>query len=150
MQIYQVLKQEHDKVKALFEELEDTTERAVKTRTQTLQKLQQELSVHMAFEEEHLYPRLEEPEETHELALEAIEEHNAARTLLEELAEVDPSDETWKAKLTVLKENIEHHVEEEEGELFPKAKKLLDREEAERLAALYEEFKTSERQQARG
>jgi iron-sulfur cluster repair protein YtfE (RIC family) len=87
MQIYQVLKQEHDKVKALFEELEETTERALKTRTQTLQKLQQELSVHMEFEEEHLYPRLEEPEETHELALEAVEEHNAARTLLAELSE---------------------------------------------------------------
>jgi hypothetical protein len=84
---------------------------------------------------------LEKADETHEISLEAYEEHKVVKRLLAEL-EAEPKDtEEWSAKFTVLKENVEHHVEEEEGEMFKKARKVLSEEEIEELGARLEEGK---------
>lgn len=141
MEVYKLLKTDHLKVKAIFAELEETTERAVKTRESLFEKLKTELTIHAEAEEACFYPRFLEPEKTHDLTLEAIEEHKVVKTLLAEL-ESDPKDtEEWAAKLKVLQENVEHHVEEEEGELFKLAKTILSKEDAETVAAEIEAFK---------
>jgi hypothetical protein len=98
------------------------------------------LTLHAKLEEATLYPALEKRMETHDLVDEAYEEHSIAKDLLEELGAAEAGSDSWKAKLTVLKENIEHHVLEEEGELFPKARDVLSDAEQETLATNMEQF----------
>ena len=128
MDALQLLKDDHARVKKLLEELDATTERAEKTRTEGLAKLKQELTIHEAIEEEIFYPALKEHAEAKEIVLEAFEEHDVVDTIMSEIERTPVEDETWAAKLTVMKENLEHHIEEEEGEMFTKARDLLDRE----------------------
>jgi hemerythrin superfamily protein len=141
MDVYKLLKDDHKKVKGIFNELEDTTERALKTREHLFVNLKMELTLHAEAEEKFFYPRVEKPKATHELTLEAYEEHKVVKTLLAELDADAKNTEEWAAKLKVLKENVEHHVEEEETELFPKAKKILTDAEAEEIAVEIEAFK---------
>ena len=133
MNAFTLLKEDHRKVADLFEQLEATTERARKTRDELFQKVYQELDVHSRIEEELLYPILKESEETREIATEAVEEHRVVKQLLKELDVRDKANEEWTARLTVLKENVEHHVEEEEGEMFKKARKVLSQQQLDDL-----------------
>ncbi len=133
MDALQLLKDDHDKVKKLLEQGESTTERAEKTRTELFAKLKQELSVHERIEEEIFYPALKGHPRAKELVLEAYEEHHVVDTILGELEQTDVSDEKWGAKFTVAKENIEHHIGEEEGEMFEQARQVFDRAELEEL-----------------
>ncbi|BAU48855.1 hemerythrin [Sulfurifustis variabilis] len=141
MDVFKLLKQDHAEVAKLFKKLEESSERAVKTREKTFKELAKELTVHTQVEEEIFYPRLREEESLREIINEAIEEHHVADTLLEEISAMPTDDEQWEAKLTVLKEVIEHHVEEEEKELFPKAEKLIDKDEAAEMAQTITEEK---------
>ena len=142
MNAFALLKADHEKVAGILETIEDTTERAVKGRDELFARLKAELDLHAMIEEEIFYPALEETEEAREITLEAYEEHRLVKQLLAEL-EAEPKDtEEWTAKFTVLKENIEHHVEEEEGEMFTKARKALSEEQIETLG--------EELQQAKG
>jgi iron-sulfur cluster repair protein YtfE (RIC family) len=147
MDAFELLKKDHEKVSGIFEKLEPTTERGVKTREELFAQLKHELEIHSKIEEQILYPVLKEAEETHDITMEAFEEHNVVKTLLTELDELSKDDETWEAKLTVLKENVEHHVEEEEGEMFKKARKVLSSEQIEDLGTRLEAAK-KERQKA--
>jgi hypothetical protein len=89
------------------------------------------LRLHARLEEALLYPTLEKKQETHDMVEEAYAEHALAKDLLQEIENLDIGSDEWKAKMAVLRENIEHHVLEEEGELFPKAKSVLsDTEQA--------------------
>lgn len=130
MDVFKVLKQDHDEMKKLFKKLSESGEGAVKTREKTFKELARELAVHTQLEEEIVYPRLREEESLRETINEGIEEHHVADQVLEELSGLAVDDEQWDAKLTVLKEAVEHHVEEEEKELFPKAAKVIDKDEA--------------------
>lgn len=141
MNVYDLLKDDHKRVSAIFEKLEPTTERALKTREELFSKLNSELEVHTAIEEQFLYPALKQEAETRDITLEAYEEHNVVKELLKELGSTPKDSEEWTAKLTVLKENVEHHVEEEEGEMFKKARKVLTDEQAEELGAKMEAAK---------
>jgi hemerythrin-like domain-containing protein len=141
MDAFELLKQDHKKVSGIFEKLEPTTERGVKTREELFTQLKQELDVHTRIEETILYPVLKESKETKDITLEAYEEHNVVKQLLAELEELPKDDETWGAKLTVLKENVEHHVEEEEDEMFKSARKVLSQQEIEELGARLEAAK---------
>ncbi len=133
MNAFALLKADHEKVADMLGTIEDTTARAIKTRDALFARLKEELDLHARIEEEMFYPALKESEETREIALEAYEEHRLVKQLLGEL-EAEPKDtEEWTAKFTVLKENIEHHVEEEEGEMFKKAQRVLSEEEIEAL-----------------
>ena len=133
MNAFTLLKTDHEKVAGILTSIEETTERAVKGRDELFTRLKEELDLHAKIEEEIFYPALEEAEETREVTLEAYEEHRLVKQLLAEL-EVEPKDtEEWTAKFTVLKENIEHHVEEEEGEMFKKARQVLGEDEIEAL-----------------
>lgn len=145
MDIYKALKKDHEEVKNMLEQLSDTTERAVKTRQQMLQRLREELTAHSRAEEEVFYSALRENDETRSDVLEGEQEHHMVDVLLQELSELDVSDERWTAKMTVLKEQVEHHVEEEEGELFSEAKKVLSKEQAAQLAEAFEQHKQQHR-----
>src|SRR3954469_16708413 len=145
MNAFELLKKDHEKVSGIFEKLEPTTERGVKTREELFTQLKQELEIHTQIEEQIFYPAIKEAEETHDITLEAFEEHHVIKQLLAELDELPKDDETWGAKLTVLKENVEHHVEEEEGEMFPSAKKVLSSEQIEALGTQMEAAKKEEK-----
>ena len=130
-----LLKHDHDKVKKLLVELESTTERGVKTRTELFATIKGELTVHESIEEEIFYPALKSHPKAKDIVLEAYEEHHVVDVLMGELESLDVSDETWGAKAIVMKENIEHHIEEEEGEMFSKARQAFDKDELEALGA---------------
>ncbi len=144
MDAFTLLKQDHEKVAGIFEKLSETTERAVKTREELFAQLKTELDIHAHIEETILYPVLQEADETREIALEAIEEHNVVKQLLSELEGMAVDQEEWKAKLTVLRENVEHHVEEEETEMFGQARQILSQEQ---IAELGEQLQAAKREQ---
>jgi hemerythrin superfamily protein len=136
----ELLKKDHEKVKSLFkqfEKQEDDPERA----RQTFEEIAKELQVHSKLEEQIFYPELRDYKETHDLVLEAVEEHHVVDTLIEELSGMSADDEAFSAKCTVLKENVEHHVEEEEGEFFPKAEKILGKARSEWLCEQMQQLK---------
>jgi hemerythrin-like domain-containing protein len=133
MDAMSLLKDDHRKVKKLLAELESTTERGVKTREELFTKVKQELVVHEAIEEEIFYPALKEHPKTKDIALEAYEERHVVDTVMAEIEGVAYDDEKWGAKFTVMKENLEHHIEEEEGEMFKQAKQVFDQDELTQL-----------------
>ena len=128
-----LLKDDHDTLKKLLNDLDSTTERGVKTREELFTRVRRELEVHEAIEEEIFYPALKEHPKAKDLVLEAYEEHNVVDMVMAEIVDTPYDDETWGAKLTVMKENIEHHIEEEEGEMFPQARDVFERSELQEL-----------------
>src|SRR3954452_17377380 len=84
------------------------------------------LTLHEEIEETFFYPRLKEKSTSEDLVLESYQEHHVMDLLMGEISKLKPSDEEWEPKITVLQENTEHHIEEEEGELFPKVRKIWD------------------------
>ena len=141
MNAFQLLKEDHQKVSGIFQQLESTTERAEKTRTELFARLKEELDVHARVEETIFYPAIKQAAETREIVLEGFEEHHVIKMLLKELESVPVDTEQWSAKLKVLQENVEHHVEEEEGEMFQKARQVLTEEQINELGARMEEEK---------
>jgi hypothetical protein len=142
-----LLKNDHDKVKKLLSELESTTERAVKTRSELFATIKGELTIHETIEEEIFYPALMDTAKTREITLEGYEEHHVVDLLMGELEELDVQDESWGAKAKVMKENIEHHIEEEEGEMFTKTRQVFDRDELETLGERMQARKESAAQE---
>lgn len=140
MDAFALLKKDHKKVKGIFTKLEKTEN--VSEREKYFEELEKELTVHAYIEEKIFYPEIEDVKTTHDLTLEAYQEHHVVKLLLGELKRASKSTEEWGAKLVVLRENVEHHVKEEENELFPKAKKILG-ERAEELGVEMEEEKTA-------
>jgi hemerythrin-like domain-containing protein len=136
-----LLTTDHKKVKRLLGELESTTERGVKTRTELFATIKGELTVHEIIEEEIFYPELKAHPKAKDIVLEGFEEHHVVDEIMAELEETPVEDETWGAKAKVMKENIEHHIEEEEGEMFTKARQVFDDAELDDLGRRMEERK---------
>ena len=130
MDAFELLKADHKKVAQLFDRLDSANGKA---KLDVFRQIKSELELHTHIEEKIFYPALEKPEETHDLTLEAYEEHKVVKTLLAELAGAKTADDEWQAKAKVLRENVEHHVEEEENELFDKADDALSDEEIDDL-----------------
>jgi len=131
-----LLKEDHQKVRELLSELEETTERASAKRDELLATIEQELTIHTKIEEEIFYPAFRDAaqrKDDKDLYYEAIEEHHVVELVLPEIKETDTDSEEFGAKAKVLKDLVEHHAEEEETEMFPRARKLMDREELVRL-----------------
>jgi hemerythrin-like domain-containing protein len=128
-----MLTEDHRAVKKLLDELETTTERGVKTRTELYDRIKQMLTVHEVIEEEIFYPALREHPRAKDLVLEAYEEHDVVDTVMTQLGSLPVDDETWGAKATVMIENLRHHIEEEENEMFPTARRVFDADELEEL-----------------
>jgi len=143
MDALKLLEQDHQKVKKLLDELDSTTERGVKTREELFTQVTQELEVHEAIEEEIFYPALKEHPKAKDIVLEAYEEHHVVDKVMGELRDLPFDDETWGAKLTVMKENVEHHIDEEEDEMFKQARDVFDEAELEQLGERMEQRKKS-------
>ena len=141
MNAFQLLKEDHQKVSGIFQQIEPTTERAQKTRTELFAQLKQELDIHARIEETIFYPSIKRAAETREIVLEGFEEHHVIKMLLKELEAMPVDTEEWAAKIKVLQENVEHHVEEEEGEMFQKARDVLSEDQIDQLGARMEEEK---------
>ena len=114
-----MLREDHKKVKGLFEEFEQATDAKAKQRI--VETALTELEVHSKLEEELIYPAIRSEIDDEDLMDEALEEHHVVHGLLGELKKMKASDERYDAKFTVLAENVRHHIKEEESEMFPKA-----------------------------
>jgi len=138
-----LLKRDHTEVKELFSQVEELSERATASRAKLCEKIVQALELHTQIEEGIFYPAFKsraEDEEEREKILEAFEEHNVAKTLIGELQNLDPTDETFQPKLMVLIESVRHHIKEEEGQIFKMARELFEKDE---LNELGEELETA-------
>ena len=130
MNALEVLKQDHQKVKGLFQEMRQATDEA--KRKNLFDKIDTELEMHAHIEETVFYPAIEEHEEFKGMVAEALEEHKKARMLLDELEELGADNHNFGSKLQLLMEAVEHHVAEEE-EMFPKIRELLEEDGLEQL-----------------
>jgi len=137
MNAIQLLKDDHKKVKGLLAELVATTSRGTKKRSQLLARIAEELRVHVAIEEEIFYPAFKaagEKTDDDTMYFEALEEHRAAGELvLPDLEKTELASDKFSGRAKVLKELIEHHADEEEKEMFPRARKLLSAAELKAL-----------------
>jgi iron-sulfur cluster repair protein YtfE (RIC family) len=130
MDPFELLKKDHKTVAELFDRIEAASG---KRKLGVFQQIKSELDLHTHIEEAIFYPAIEQAHETRALTLEAYEEHKVVKELLSELDSAKSVSDEWEAKLKVLRENVEHHVDEEEHELFDKASDVLTGEEAEQL-----------------
>jgi hemerythrin superfamily protein len=130
-----LIKSDHRKVDKLFKEFEAAGERAYKTKQRLVERIIAELDAHAVVEEELLYPAVEAKaaKDGKKMVHEAEEEHHVVKILLGALASMSPQDEHYDAKVTVLIENVRHHVEEEESEMLPQAEKLLGKSSVQEL-----------------
>jgi hemerythrin superfamily protein len=122
-----LLKTDHATVKQLFEQEEKLKKRDSEKQAGTFSQIKDALEVHATIEEEIFYPAVKKARSEHvkDEVREGYEEHKQIKTLLAEIASITPADETYDMKMKVLKEDVEHHVKDEEGEMFPDAKKFL-------------------------
>ena len=118
-----LLIEDHKKVKDLFEKFDKLSDRSVVNKKKIADQICLELTVHAQVEEEIFYPAVRPPIKDDDLMDEAVVEHASAKELIAQISEMDPGDDLYDAKVKVLSEQIEHHVEEEEGEMFPKVRK---------------------------
>jgi Hemerythrin HHE cation binding domain len=138
-----LLEAEHKHMRKLLDELESTTERGVKTRAELFATIKGELTLHEVIEEEIFYPELKAHPKAVDIVLEGYEEHHVVDLLMAELERLDVSDEMWGPKAKVMKENVEHHMEEEEGDMFVKARQVFDKAELDDLGRRMEERRVS-------
>jgi hemerythrin superfamily protein len=126
----ELLTQQHREVEEMFERFEKMTDRAKVSKKKLADEICNALIMHTTIEEEIFYPATREAsEDTEDMVDEAVVEHASAKDLIAQIMEMDPDDDLYDAKVKVLSEMIEHHVEEEEKEMFPKTRQLkLDME----------------------
>ena len=140
-----LLKKDHDSIKKQLKDLEETTSRAVKTRQDLFGRLKLTLTVHEQMEEAVLYPALKQHAEAKDIVLEAYEEHDVVDKVLGDLEATPFDDDSWHAKLKVMSENLHHHIEEEEQDMFDTARQIFDRDVLEQLGEQMQEIKTQAR-----
>jgi hemerythrin superfamily protein len=148
-----LLKEDHAKVRKLLAQLESSSERSGSRRQQLLSSIEQELKVHTRIEEEIFYPAFRDAaqkKDDRNLYFEAIEEHHVVDLVLPEIKKSGTDSEQFAAKAKVLKDLVEHHASEEEKEMFPRAKKLMDRDELVNLGERLAQAKTSLMKDGRG
>jgi hypothetical protein len=142
-----LLEDDHRKMRRLLDELETTTERGVKTREELYSTIKGELTIHEIIEEEIFYPALKSHPKAEDIVLEGYEEHHVVDLVMAELENLPVDDESWGAKAKVMKENVEHHMEEEEGEMFKQARAVFDQAELEDLGGRMEARRESAKQE---
>lgn len=146
MNAIDLLKSDHEKVKGILSQLSDSTDRALKKRVELLDKLELEITIHTQLEEQILYPAFKEAggKDQAEMYYEAKEEHRTVDSLvLPDLKSTDPATPEFAGRVKVIKELLEHHIEEEETEMFPQAEKLLGKSKLEELGKEMEVMKAS-------
>ncbi|WP_443659779.1 hemerythrin domain-containing protein [Clostridium algidicarnis] len=145
MDILSEIKKEHENFRKITDEISKTTSRAEKTREKKFKKLKDDVKAHHESEEYVLFPDLKNHTESKEITLEGIEEHKVIHYLLDEIDKIKTTDETFSAKFSVFKEILEHHMDEEEKDLFEKARKVLSKDKLEEMKDSFESKKTIEK-----
>lgn len=135
MNAIELLKDDHNKVSRLFQKVKATEEGEHKD---LFEQIKQELEIHTHIEETIFYPRMREEKELEDIVLEGIEEHHQVKIFLRELSALTEDSEKFEPKLKVLMEDVTHHVQEEEGEMFPKIQKMFDESSLEELGSQME------------
>jgi len=135
MDALSLLTTDHNRVRGLFQRFQEADENGDLDAMATLAaEMRRELDVHTQIEEEIFYPAVRDlDEDISDTVAEGVEEHHEVKVLLGELEALAVDDQAWKAKWTVVIENVEHHAEEEESELFPDVRKALDSTRLEEL-----------------
>ncbi|MDC0714108.1 hemerythrin domain-containing protein [Stigmatella sp. ncwal1] len=128
MNAIDLLEDQHEEVKKLFKQYENLKDGADAERRKIFEKIADRLAAHASIEELYFYPSVKAAR-TEDKLYEAVEEHLAAKRIIADLLQMEPDDESFDAKMKVLRESIDHHVEEEEEDLFPKVRKLLNDEQ---------------------
>lgn len=145
MDAIDLLARQHDEIEELFERIENAEN--PEERASTFAELADAFMIHSQIEEEIFYPTVFE-EKTEEELRQAVEEHLQAKRIIADMLEMSPDDEQWAAKCQVLQEDIEHHVEEEEDELFPMVRRLFTRKRmsdlGSRMLERFEELEAEE------
>jgi len=136
MEITTLLKEDHREVEELIAQLEEGADK------ETFLKLKSSLELHTQIEENIYYPALEGKDETDELVTDAYQEHDEVDELLEEMSGTDIESDEFQVLLKQLKDSIEHHVKEEENELFPKSEEVLGAEKLEKMGDEMEKMKS--------
>jgi hemerythrin-like domain-containing protein len=131
--LFELLKKDHRELMEMLDQLKETTDRASKKREELFMQMKQEIVPHMRAEEKAFYSVLQKNEEAKEDAMEAIEEHHAAESVMGELDKMPKQEEFWHAKLSVFKEMIKHHIEEEEGKVFKDAEKVISEDQMKKI-----------------
>ena len=139
--IFDVLHQDHERVAQILKQIESSADDETDERASLVDMVREELETHARFEEAEVYPAIQKVLGKEEELRHAVEEHAEALTLLSALADSAESGGKWKQYLKELKTSIQHHVEEEEHELFPQARKKLPDSQAESLASAYRALK---------
>ncbi len=137
MDIFQEIEKEHEDFRKWSEEIAETTDRAVKTREELFKKLYIKLTAHHKAEEDVLNPVLRENKETKDFAIEIDEEHNVIDFLMEELRDLPVDAENWLTKFNIMKGQLDHHLEDEEEDVAPKARDVFQKD---RLVNLVDQF----------
>ena len=147
MDIFDHIKSEHDKFRKMAKEIDDTTDRAEVTRTEKFAELKKEIVTHHKAEEVVLVPVLKDHEETRDMGLEIVEEHDLLEVLLPQLSDLPVTDEKWGVKFGVMKELLEHHLEEEENEITDKAREVIDKDVLEKLNKDFGDERTRQKEE---
>ena len=142
-----MLLDDHVKMRKLMTELESTTERGLKIRAELFSTIKGELTIHEIIEEEIFYPELKAHPKAKDIVLEGYQEHHVVDLVMKELEECPVDDESWGAKAKVMVENVRHHMEEEEGDMFDQARSVFDRSELEDLGERMEARRASAREE---
>jgi hemerythrin-like domain-containing protein len=132
-----LLKQDHETVRGLLKELERAASKDGAKQEKLLREIESELRVHTKIEEEIFYPAFKasvSKKEDVKLYYEAVEEHHVVDLVLPEIRKIEPGSPEFAAKVKVLQDLVEHHAEEEEGEMFPRARKAMDKGQLQSLA----------------
>jgi hemoglobin-like flavoprotein len=146
MDVLKLLEDQHDEVKQLFKRLEQAEGSQGR---QLFETLRAKLQLHEELEETYFYPALKRDEAARDLVLEGYQEHHVMDVLLGEIERLAPDSEAWQPKLKVLQENTEHHIEEEEGELFPAVRKIWKTDTREQVGRQMEQLVSERRSQER-
>lgn len=146
MSVYDVLKQDHDEVKALMAQIEACGDEETPRRNQLFNEMKERLILHSKAEEKAFYLPLMAYQQTEEEVKHGKQEHEEAETLMKELTDSSLNGAAWQQKFRTLKEMVEHHIDEEENEIFPDAEAVIDAQTKARMETNMKELKDSEAQ----
>jgi hypothetical protein len=146
----ELLERDHRRLERLLDQAEKTDARSARRRTELLDTIGADLEMHEQIEEQVFYPALQSHPEGKAIVLEGYEEHHVANVIVAELRALAKDDERWGPKMKVLRENIEHHIEEEEGEMFRTARAVMGQDELRQLGRQMAAMKSDGRRRRKG
>ncbi len=138
MNALDLLKKQHEEVSKLFKKYDKLGEEEAEEKQELFEQIADRLAAHATIEEKFFYPSIK-TEDTEDIVREALEEHLSVKRLISDLLDMEPDDEAFDAKMQVLREQIEHHVEEEEDDMFKKVRKECSKEQLEDLGLQMED-----------